>query len=114
LEILSLLIACICHDVDHRGTTNTFQIKTQSSLAKLYSTSTMEQHHFNQTIMILHNNTNNILLNLTPNEYSIAIDLIEKAILATDLSVHFTYDFVTRLPISLNTLYNYSLLFFIR
>ncbi len=27
LEILSLLIASICHDVDHRGTTNTFQIK---------------------------------------------------------------------------------------
>lgn len=27
LEILSLLIACICHDLDHRGTTNNFQIK---------------------------------------------------------------------------------------
>lgn len=27
LEMLSLLIACICHDLDHRGTTNNFQIK---------------------------------------------------------------------------------------
>ncbi len=27
LEIFSILIACICHDLDHRGTTNKFQIK---------------------------------------------------------------------------------------
>jgi cGMP-specific 3',5'-cyclic phosphodiesterase, invertebrate len=27
LEMLSLLIACICHDLDHRGTSNNFQIK---------------------------------------------------------------------------------------
>lgn len=89
LEILSLMIACICHDVDHRGTTNTFQIKIQSPLAKLYSTSIMEQHHFNQCIMILHNITNNILINLTQIEYETALTIIEKSILATDLSIHF-------------------------
>lgn len=89
LEILSLLIASICHDVDHRGTTNTFQIKIQSPLAKLYSTSTMEQHHYNQFIMILHSNVNNILINLNAQEYSNAMEIIEKAILATDLSLHF-------------------------
>ena len=27
LEIFALLIACICHDLDHRGTSNKFQIK---------------------------------------------------------------------------------------
>lgn len=27
LEIFALLIACICHDVDHRGTSNKFQLK---------------------------------------------------------------------------------------
>ncbi|RNA41546.1 dual 3 -5 -cyclic-AMP and -GMP phosphodiesterase 11-like isoform X4, partial [Brachionus plicatilis] len=91
LEILSLLIACICHDLDHRGTTNNFQIKIQSPLAKLYTTSTMEHHHFNQCIVILHNNVNNILTNLTPLQHSTAIDLIEKAILATDLALHFKH-----------------------
>ncbi len=32
---------------------------------------------------------NNILMNLTPAQHSTAIDIIEKAILATDLAVHF-------------------------
>lgn len=27
LECLGLLIACLCHDLDHRGTNNQFQIK---------------------------------------------------------------------------------------
>lgn len=27
LECLGLLIACLCHDLDHRGTNNSFQIK---------------------------------------------------------------------------------------
>lgn len=27
LETLALLIACLCHDLDHRGTNNSFQIK---------------------------------------------------------------------------------------
>ncbi len=35
---------------------NLNRLRIQSPLAKLYSTSVMEQHHFNQCIMILHNN----------------------------------------------------------
>ncbi|GLH03324.1 Phosphodiesterase, partial [Gryllus bimaculatus] len=48
IECLALLIACLCHDLDHRGTNNSFQIKASSPLAQLYSTSTMEHHHFDQ------------------------------------------------------------------
>uniref|UniRef100_A0A5K4EZC5 Phosphodiesterase n=1 Tax=Schistosoma mansoni TaxID=6183 RepID=A0A5K4EZC5_SCHMA len=53
LECLALLTACLSHDIDHRGTDNQFQIKTMSPLAKLYSTSVLEHHHFNQFMMIL-------------------------------------------------------------
>ncbi|KOB74524.1 Uncharacterized protein OBRU01_07836, partial [Operophtera brumata] len=60
LEILGLLVACLCHDLDHRGTTNSFQTKTESPLAILYSTSTMEHHHFDQCVMILNSESNNI------------------------------------------------------
>lgn len=60
LEILGLLVACLCHDLDHRGTNNSFQTKTTSPLAILYTTSTMEHHHFDQCIMILSSEGNNI------------------------------------------------------
>lgn len=40
-EVLSLLIACFCHDLDHRGTNNMFEVKSSSPLHHLYSTSTM-------------------------------------------------------------------------
>lgn len=30
LELLALFIACLCHDIDHRGTTNSFQVSSVS------------------------------------------------------------------------------------
>lgn len=50
----------LCHDLDHRGTNNAFQLKTDSPLAILYTTSTMEHHHFDQCVMILNSEGNNI------------------------------------------------------
>lgn len=89
LETLALLIACLCHDLDHRGTNNSFQIKSASPLAELYSTSTMEHHHFDQCVMILNSQGNQILANLSPSEYSRVIALLKEAILATDLANYF-------------------------
>lgn len=60
LEVLGLIVACLCHDLDHRGTNNAFQMKTESPLAILYTTSTMEHHHFDQCVMILNSDNNNI------------------------------------------------------
>ena len=31
---LGLMIACLCHDLDHRGTNNTFQLNTDSPFAR--------------------------------------------------------------------------------
>ncbi|KAJ1522272.1 hypothetical protein ONE63_002574 [Megalurothrips usitatus] len=89
IECLALIIACLCHDLDHRGTNNSFQIKASSPLAQLYSTSTMEHHHFDQCIMILNSQGNQILGNLSPDEYSRVIKVLEDAILSTDLAVYF-------------------------
>ncbi|GIY57385.1 dual 3',5'-cyclic-AMP and -GMP phosphodiesterase 11 [Caerostris darwini] len=88
LETLSLLIACLCHDLDHRGTNNSFQQKSSSPLAQLYSTSTMEHHHFDQCIMILNSEGNQILGHLSPEEYLNVVQVLEDAILATDLAVY--------------------------
>ncbi|XP_012288226.1 cGMP-specific 3',5'-cyclic phosphodiesterase [Orussus abietinus] len=89
LEILGLLVACLCHDLDHRGTNNAFQTKTESPLAILYSTSTMEHHHFDQCVMILNSDSNNIFQNLTMEDYRKVMRVVENAILSTDLAVYF-------------------------
>ncbi|XP_077999251.1 dual 3',5'-cyclic-AMP and -GMP phosphodiesterase 11-like [Glandiceps talaboti] len=89
LEALALLIACLSHDLDHRGTNNSFEILVGSPLAQLYSSSTMEQHHFDQCIMILNSKGNEILANLSQEQYSYLIRLLEQMILATDLAVYF-------------------------
>ncbi|XP_065207520.1 dual 3',5'-cyclic-AMP and -GMP phosphodiesterase 11-like isoform X2 [Planococcus citri] len=89
IECLGLMIACLCHDLDHRGTNNSFQIKASSPLAQLYSTSTMEHHHFDQCIMILNSQGNQILGNVSPDEYSRIVKVLEDAILSTDLAVYF-------------------------
>ncbi|EDV22124.1 uncharacterized protein TRIADDRAFT_50691 [Trichoplax adhaerens] len=99
LEKLSLLVACLCHDLDHRGTNNAFQLKTQSALAHLYSTSTMEHHHFDHCIMILNSEGNNIFAQLTPSQYSSVVKMLEHAILATDLALHFRHrkEFISKI-----------------
>lgn len=89
IETLALMVACLCHDLDHRGTNNSFQIKTSSPLAQLYSTSVMERHHFDQCLMILNTHGNQILGSLSPDEYRKVIHVLEEAILATDLAVYF-------------------------
>lgn len=89
LEILGLLVACLCHDLDHRGTNNAFQTKTESPLAILYSTSTMEHHHFDQCVMILNSEGNNIFQALSPEDYRYVMKVVENAILSTDLAMYF-------------------------
>ncbi|KAG1659915.1 Dual 3',5'-cyclic-AMP and -GMP phosphodiesterase 11 [Nymphon striatum] len=100
LECLALLVACFCHDLDHRGTNNSFQIKSSSCLAQLYSTSTMEHHHFDQCIMILNSQGNQIFSNLSTEDYSVVINVLEEAILATDLAVYFRSMFMTACDVS--------------
>jgi len=53
LKALAMFFALLCHDLDHRGRTNSWMKNEQTPLAAVYSTSTMEHHHFNQTITIL-------------------------------------------------------------
>ncbi|XP_064174131.1 cAMP and cAMP-inhibited cGMP 3',5'-cyclic phosphodiesterase 10A isoform X4 [Anguilla rostrata] len=89
LEKKGLLVACLCHDLDHRGYSNSYLQKFDHPLAALYSTSTMEQHHFSQTVSILQLEGHNIFSNLTSGEYEQVLEIIRKAIIATDLALYF-------------------------
>ncbi|XP_050804995.1 cAMP and cAMP-inhibited cGMP 3',5'-cyclic phosphodiesterase 10A isoform X2 [Gopherus flavomarginatus] len=89
LERKGLLVACLCHDLDHRGYSNSYLQKFDHPLAALYSTSTMEQHHFSQTVSILQLEGHNIFSKLSSSEYEQVLEIIRKAIIATDLALYF-------------------------
>ncbi|KAJ3307440.1 cGMP-specific 3',5'-cyclic phosphodiesterase [Kappamyces sp. JEL0829] len=91
LDMFSMLVAALNHDIDHRGTNNAFQQKTHSVLASFYSTSTMERHHINHCMMLLNSGDGalNILENLSTSDYKKSLELIESSILATDLALFF-------------------------
>ncbi|OCT61168.1 dual 3',5'-cyclic-AMP and -GMP phosphodiesterase 11A [Xenopus laevis] len=89
-EMLALIVGCLCHDLDHRGTNNAFQAKSGSALSQLYGTSaTLEHHHFNHAVMILQSEGHNIFANLSSQEYSDLMQLLKQSILATDITLHF-------------------------
>ena len=85
---LALLMSCICHDLDHRGTNNDFQKISDSPLAQLYGTSTMEHHHFDQSLMLLMSEGNNFLANIPVEDFSTIVSLLEHCILSTDLALY--------------------------
>jgi len=88
-QCIALFVACLCHDLDHRGKTNAFMVKSASTLASIYSTSTMERHHFNQTVTILQTESHNIFKHFSSKEYRQMLDEIRHCILATDLALFF-------------------------
>ncbi|XP_076829166.1 cGMP-specific 3',5'-cyclic phosphodiesterase isoform X2 [Brachyhypopomus gauderio] len=88
LEVLALMIATLCHDLDHRGVNNSYIKRSEHPLAQLYCHSIMEHHHFDQCLMILNSPGNQILSGLSLDEYKTTLKMIEKAILATDLALY--------------------------
>nr|XP_057934166.1 cGMP-specific 3',5'-cyclic phosphodiesterase isoform X1 [Doryrhamphus excisus] len=88
LEVLALMIATLCHDLDHRGVNNAYIQRSDHPLAHLYCHSTMEHHHFDQCLMILNSPGNQILSSLSLEEYKSTLKMIEMAILSTDLALY--------------------------
>uniref|UniRef100_A0A2K6US12 cAMP and cAMP-inhibited cGMP 3',5'-cyclic phosphodiesterase 10A n=1 Tax=Saimiri boliviensis boliviensis TaxID=39432 RepID=A0A2K6US12_SAIBB len=84
-----LLIVCLCHDRDHRGFTKSYLQKFNRPLAALYSTSTVEQHHFSQAVSILQLEGHNIFSTLSSSECEQVLEIICKAIIDTDLALYF-------------------------
>ncbi|CAG9322816.1 unnamed protein product [Blepharisma stoltei] len=89
-EILSHLIASLCHDIGHTGHNNSFEINQSSSLSILYNDkSVLENHHSARTFQILQNPSSNILENVPQDLQKIVRKLIIECILGTDMARHF-------------------------
>uniref|UniRef100_A0AAX7VDD9 Phosphodiesterase n=1 Tax=Astatotilapia calliptera TaxID=8154 RepID=A0AAX7VDD9_ASTCA len=79
IEILALFVSCMCHDLDHRGTNNSFQVA---------SVRAHTLHHFAQAIAILNTHGCNIFEKFSRKDYQRMLDLMRDIILATDLAHH--------------------------
>jgi len=90
-DVFALLVAALCHDMDHPGVNNSFMIASLSDLAKLYANdSVLERHHAHMMQRLLSNigTECDILCDLSMDDRTIFISLVSHAILATDMTRH--------------------------
>eukprot|EP00127_Corallochytrium_limacisporum_P000539 Clim_evm4s17 gene=Clim_evmTU4s17 len=90
-DIFCLLLSAVCHDVDHPGVNNNYQIATRSDLAILYNDqSVLENHHCSLLFQTAQQPGLRIFNTFKNKEFQNARKKIISAILATDNSNHFT------------------------
>jgi hypothetical protein len=94
LELFSMLISAVVHDVGHTGLNNNFHVNSRSELALLYNdVSVLENMHVSSMfMMILGENRDrrvDIFENFDEEQTTKARDFITKAVLSTDMQKHF-------------------------
>ncbi len=90
LEILSILTAALCHDVQHPGLNNSYHVSAQTPVAVVYNDqSVLENFHTAVTFSILSNPDTNIFSNLTRKQYQQVRRSIVHMVLSTDMTCHF-------------------------
>ncbi|THD25157.1 Phosphodiesterase [Fasciola hepatica] len=86
---MTLLVSAICHDLDHPGFNNAYQINAGTELAMRYNDqSPLENHHCATAFDILSHCESNPFEHLDPDTMRRIRDGIIRCILATDMSRH--------------------------
>ncbi|XP_037380791.1 high affinity cGMP-specific 3',5'-cyclic phosphodiesterase 9A isoform X1 [Talpa occidentalis] len=89
MDILALMTAAICHDLDHPGYNNTYQINARTELAVRYNDiSPLENHHCAVAFRILAQPECNIFSNLPADAFRQIRQAMITLILATDMARH--------------------------
>ncbi|KAL8624536.1 High affinity cAMP-specific and IBMX-insensitive 3',5'-cyclic phosphodiesterase 9A [Nucella lapillus] len=84
-----LLTAAVCHDLDHPGYNNTYQINARTDLAIRYNDiSPLENHHCAVAFQILSNPETNIFSNIDKDTFKRIRAGMTMLILATDMARH--------------------------
>uniref|UniRef100_A0A8C7JKJ2 Phosphodiesterase n=1 Tax=Oncorhynchus kisutch TaxID=8019 RepID=A0A8C7JKJ2_ONCKI len=109
LETMAMVTAGLCHDVDHRGTNNLYQMKSGNPLAKLHGSSILERHHLETGKTLLRDPALNIYQNLSRAQHEHVIHLMDIAIIATDLALYFNAFRKYSHPLTFYTFHCYSL-----
>lgn len=88
-DLIALLTACICHDLDHPGYNNAYQINAGTDLALRYNDiSPLENHHAFVAFRIFRKPECNIFVNLSSSTFKRVRTQMIRCILATDMAKH--------------------------
>ncbi|KAM8927630.1 high affinity cGMP-specific 3',5'-cyclic phosphodiesterase 9A-like [Pelodytes ibericus] len=88
-ELGVLMTSAVCHDLDHPGYNNTYQINAHTELAIRYNDiSPLENHHCAVAFQILAQPENNIFSNISHELFKQIRQSIIRLILATDMARH--------------------------
>ncbi|XP_054909068.1 high affinity cGMP-specific 3',5'-cyclic phosphodiesterase 9A isoform X2 [Poeciliopsis prolifica] len=89
VDLLVMMTSAVCHDLDHTGYNNAYQINARTELALRYNDiSPLENHHCAVAFQILQRRESNIFRNLSLDQYKRIREGIIKCILATDMTRH--------------------------
>jgi hypothetical protein len=90
MNVFTLMVAAMCHDIDHPGNTNSYEIAVQSELALRHNDrSVLENHHAFKTVSVLIDPKTNVLAAFGVKQFPMIKKRIIGAILKTDMSMHF-------------------------
>eukprot|EP00462_Mataza_sp_D1_P014194 CAMPEP_0175150198 /NCGR_PEP_ID=MMETSP0087-20121206/17727_1 /TAXON_ID=136419 /ORGANISM="Unknown Unknown, Strain D1" /LENGTH=662 /DNA_ID=CAMNT_0016436097 /DNA_START=44 /DNA_END=2032 /DNA_ORIENTATION=+ len=91
-DVLAFLIASLCHDIDHPGNTNAFEINGGTARALVYNDiSVLENHHAHKMFTVMYNDRANLFSGLSREQHLKLRSTMVKAILATDMTQHFSH-----------------------
>lgn len=91
-ELFCLLVACLCHDMDHPGFSNSYLINARTNLAMRYNDkSPLENHHASMCFQVMSKPECNVLVNTSNDMYRYLRSTIIRVILATDMVDHAAY-----------------------
>ena len=103
LDLLSIIIAALGHDIGHPGLTNTYHINDSTDMAIIYNDiSVLENFHASTMFKTIRRNDNNIFDKLTTIDYKIIRKKMISVILATDMANHGKVMSLFKSKISLN------------
>jgi 3',5'-cyclic-nucleotide phosphodiesterase len=89
-ELFTIVVAAICHDTNHQGFNNIYNIKAETPLGILFKdTSVMEMHHITQSIPVINMDKVSLFHSFKHAEVKQVWALFIKIILSTDMAKHF-------------------------
>ncbi|XP_070561669.1 high affinity cGMP-specific 3',5'-cyclic phosphodiesterase 9A-like isoform X2 [Ptychodera flava] len=89
LDTMSLITSAICHDLDHPGYNNAYQVNARTELALRYNDiSPLENHHCAVAFEILEKPDCNLFKNVSPDQFKRIRENMIRCILATDMARH--------------------------